>query len=92
MSLKLSDDKRTICKLAGIKEIPFSAIEKIEPYKDYHSDIRLMGNGGFLGYTGLFRNKELGKYTASSEITAKPFISVRKAERFTSPAANSGKK
>ena len=32
--------------------------------KDYHSDIRLMGNGGFLGYTGLFRNKELGKYTA----------------------------
>lgn len=64
MSLKLSDDKLTICKLAGIKEIPFSAIEKIEPYKDYHSDIRLMGNGGFLGYTGLFRNKELGKYTA----------------------------
>lgn len=64
MSLKLSEDKLTICKLVGVKEIPFSAIEKIEPYKDYHSDIRLTGNGGFLGYTGLFRNKELGKYTA----------------------------
>lgn len=62
--LKLSDDKLTICKLVGVKEIPFSEIEKIEPYKDYHSDIRLMGNRGFLGYTGLFRNKELGKYTA----------------------------
>lgn len=64
MSLKLSEDKLTICKLVGVKEIPFSAIEKIESYKDYHSDIRLMGNGGFLGYTGVFRNKELGKYTA----------------------------
>lgn len=61
---KINEDKLTICKLAGVKEIPFLAIEKIEPYKDYHSDIRLMGNGGFLGYTGLFRNKELGKYTA----------------------------
>ena len=38
--------------------------DKLTTYKDYHSDIRLMGNGGFLGYTGLFRNKELGKYTA----------------------------
>ena len=64
MSLKVSEDRLIICKLAGTKEIPFSEIEKIEPYKDYHSDIRLMGNGGFLGYTGLFRNKELGKYTA----------------------------
>lgn len=34
MSLKLSDDKLTICKLAGVKEISFSAIEKIEPYKE----------------------------------------------------------
>lgn len=49
--LKLSDDKLTICKLVGVKEIPFSEIEKIEPYKDYHSDIRLMGNRGFLGLT-----------------------------------------
>lgn len=64
MSLKLSENKLTIRKLVGVKEIPFSDIEKIEPYDDYHSDIRLMGNGGFFGYTGLFRNKELGKYTA----------------------------
>ena len=49
MYLKLSDDKLTICKLVGVKEIPFSEIEKIEPYKDYHSDIHLMGNGGILG-------------------------------------------
>lgn len=64
MSLKLSDDKLIISKLVGMKIIPYSDIEKIEPYEDYHSDIRLMGNEGFLGYTGLFRNKELGKYTA----------------------------
>ncbi len=64
MSLKVSEDKLIICKLVGTKEIPFPEIEKIELYEDYHSDIRLMGNGGFLGYTGVFRNKELGKYTA----------------------------
>ena len=54
MSLKLSDDKLTICKLAGVKEIPFSEIEKILPYVDlYLMDIKHMDSVKHKEYTAV---------------------------------------
>lgn len=64
MSLKLTEDRLVVSKLFGPKEILYADIARVDVYDGYSSDIRLMGNGGFLGYTGLFRSNQLGKYTA----------------------------
>ncbi len=64
ISLKLTEDHIAVRKMFGEVKISYADIVSIDKYDNYGSDIRLMGNGGFLGYTGVFRNKVLGKYIA----------------------------
>lgn len=64
ISLKLNEDYIAVRKMFGEVKISYTDIVSIDKYDNYGSDIRLMGNGGFLGYTGVFRNEVLGKYIA----------------------------
>lgn len=66
ISLLLTSDKLVIRCLIHRVHIPLSniaVIETAQKYKDF-TDIRVFGNGGLWGYTGLFRNKGVGKYIA----------------------------
>jgi len=66
ISLLLTSDKLVIRCLIHRVHIPLSniaIIETTQKYKDF-TDIRVFGNGGLWGYTGLFRNKGVGKYIA----------------------------
>lgn len=44
------------------KIIPLSDIKSVKIYPEITFAIRLFGNGGFLGYTGLFSSAELGRF------------------------------
>lgn len=66
ISLLLTSDKLVIRCLIHRVYIPLSniaVIETAQKYKDF-TDIRVFGIGGLWGYTGLFRNKGVGKYIA----------------------------
>ena len=49
-------------KLVGIKTIPLDEIKTIDLYRGGSMDVRVCGSGGFLGFTGLFYNNEIGNY------------------------------
>ncbi len=65
-SLLLTSDKLVIQCLIHRVHIPLSNIAVIETAQKYKNftDIRVFGNGGLWGYTGLFRNNGVGKYFA----------------------------
>ena len=46
----------------GKKTLLFSDIESIERRDDLAFDMRLIGSGGMLGYTGWFTNSDFGRY------------------------------
>lgn len=62
MSIELNDTEMVLHKLIGSLHIPFDKITEIEPFETDGTEVRLCGSGGFLGYTGLFYNKKLGRY------------------------------
>lgn len=64
MSIKLTESKIVIRKLVGTVEIAYGEIVKAGEYGFDQGDVRVMGSGGFFGYTGSFKNKVLGAYTA----------------------------
>lgn len=48
---------RTLC-------LPYSEIVSVEPYRLRGTEVRLWGSGGFMGYTGLFYRKDIGRFHA----------------------------
>jgi len=64
-SLSLTKDALVIQCLIHKVVLPLRVISSIEMAdKPEENDIRLFGCGGLWGYTGLFRNKRMGKYVA----------------------------
>lgn len=58
------DNDSIILKTFGRNiKLNISDIEEIAPYSK-SNEIRLFGSGGFLGYTGCFSNKQIGKYNS----------------------------
>lgn len=64
MSIKLTESKIIINKLIGKTEIAYMDIIAVGEYRFDQGDIRIMGSGGFFGYTGTFKNKIFGDYMA----------------------------
>lgn len=62
-SIELTDEMLIIHKYAGQKKIPYSLISSVAPYSTRSiKEIRIWGIGGFIGYTGSFYNRRIGKY------------------------------
>lgn len=55
-------DRLVLKKGIGKKTLLFSDIESIERRDDLAFDMRLIGSGGMLGYTGWFTNSDFGRY------------------------------
>lgn len=63
--LVISDDGITVKRILLPKLIPFEDIIAIKERENgWDGDIRLLGSGGFLGYFGWFRSRDMGKYFA----------------------------
>ncbi|MDD2526208.1 MAG: PH domain-containing protein [Bacteroidales bacterium] len=59
----------------GTIELPYSVIRSIRPF-NMKKDYRLLGSGGYWGYTGLFMNRELGRYKAFVGDVSQAFIII----------------
>jgi len=59
----------------GTIELPYSMIRSIRPF-NMKKDYRLFGSGGYWGYTGLFMNRELGRYKAFVGDVSQAFIII----------------
>jgi len=62
--VKLSDSELVFKKVIGRITIPYSEVKKVEVFKPEFENVRLFGSGGFWSYTGLFSNKDIGKYNS----------------------------
>lgn len=61
--VKVTDSSIRVQQLIGFKEFEKKDIEVVSLKKsDLSGSIRVFGSGGYGGYTGWFRNKQLGKY------------------------------
>lgn len=74
MSIKLTESKIIINKLIGTVEIAYTDIKEVGEYGFDQNDIRVMGSGGFFGYTGSFKNKVFGNYMAYVGDTRQAFF------------------
>jgi glucose uptake protein GlcU len=63
-SIEINENEIILHKLMGKLVIALNMITNIEPYKPDKSEIRLLGSGGFWGFTGIFWNANIGKYRA----------------------------
>lgn len=82
MSIKLTESKIIINKLLGSIEIAYTDIQTIGEYNFDQGDIRVMGSGGFFGYTGSFKNKAFGSYTAYVGNTRQAFFIQTKKNKY----------
>lgn len=66
MPISIRVDKNTIhiIRSLKIKTIPLSEVASIQPCPPTMGAIRICGSGGFFGYWGWFKERDLGKYFA----------------------------
>jgi hypothetical protein len=62
LSITLNGSQLVLKRVFGKIVIKYSQINSVRPYIQESSDIRVFGSGGFCGYTGIFSNREIGKY------------------------------
>lgn len=61
-NLYLTESVIIVEKISGKFKINYNDIQSIRAFTLDCTNIRLIGSGGFAGYIGLFRNKEIGKF------------------------------
>lgn len=62
MTVSFDDSAFVLHKLIGKIQISCDTILEIGEYEPGTGELRIFGSGGFLGFTGLFWNKQFGKY------------------------------
>ena len=78
----LVDDKEIILyRYMGKVIIPRSEITDIKPFPRDKSTIRLCGIGGCMGNVGLFRNSEIGTFTAYYTDPSRSYVIFRRSKR-----------
>lgn len=48
----------------GSEKIPMSEVESVELFQPTMGALRICGSGGFMGYWGIYREGDIGKYYA----------------------------
>ncbi len=64
--LSISANEKEICVNSsfGWHKIPMRRIVSVERFQPTMGSLRLCGSGGFLGYWGMFKEGDIGHYTA----------------------------
>lgn len=59
----VADDRNIIVRsMWGSRKIPLSEIGSVELFKPTMGAIRIFASGGFMGYWGIFREGDIGRY------------------------------
>ncbi|MDO4320400.1 MAG: PH domain-containing protein [Bacteroidales bacterium] len=53
-----------MCSILRSKKIPVGNVESVELFQPTMGAIRIVGSGGFMGYWGIFREGDIGRYYA----------------------------
>lgn len=64
ISVAVNDDALMVNRSLRVKTIPLSRIESIKLCQPTMAERRISGSGGWFGYWGWFKEKDLGKYFA----------------------------
>lgn len=73
LSLNLSDSRLKINRVGKPILIPYDQIKDTDGFVFKKMTVRVLGSGGFFGFTGKFSNDELGIFTAYVGDTSKTF-------------------
>lgn len=64
VAISVDDNNVTIKSLFWNKRLCISQIASIELFQPTMGSIRIFGSGGFMGYWGIFREGDIGRYAA----------------------------
>lgn len=64
VSIEASERYVTIKGILKNRRIPIENIDFVVPFQPTMGDIRICGSGGFMGYWGIFREGDVGRYMA----------------------------
>lgn len=62
--IEADPDYITIGSILQKRRLPMRDVESVELFQPTMGAIRIFGSGGYMGYWGLFRERDIGKYTA----------------------------
>ncbi len=62
--VQVEDGYLILGSLCKKKKLPLSNIKSVEPCQPTMGAIRVCGSGGFMGYWGIFREGDIGRYYA----------------------------
>lgn len=83
MSLEVTNTELSVHCLLGMSRISLSEIVSVEPYIPGGATVRLCGSGGFMGYTGLFYRKDIGRFHAYVGAWRQAFlVTTRSGKRY----------
>lgn len=60
--IKVTDNKVILGSLLKSKKIPLRNIDSVELFQPTMGAIRICASGGFMGYWGIFREGDIGRY------------------------------
>ncbi|MCM1030636.1 MAG: PH domain-containing protein [Oscillibacter sp.] len=81
MSVRVTDKDLEVIRSLKIKAIPLSDIRDVCLLSPTMGAVRICGSGGFMGYWGWFRERDLGKYFAYYGKASDCFLVVLKNGR-----------
>ena len=64
LRLKADEDALLVVRIGRTLRLPYSEIASVGPYRLRGTELRFWGSGGFMGYTGLFYRKDIGRFHA----------------------------
>ena len=64
VSISADSGSITINHIFRSRSIPMHSIKSVELFQPTMGTIRVFGSGGFMGYWGIFREGDIGRYTA----------------------------
>lgn len=83
MRLKADDEALSVCRIGRTVSLPYAGIASVKPYELRGMELRLCGSGGFMGYTGLFYRKDIGRFHAYVGTWRQAFlVTTREGKRY----------
>lgn len=60
--IKVTDDNIVLGSLLKSKKLPIQGVESVELFQPTMGTIRICASGGFMGYWGIFKEGDIGRY------------------------------
>lgn len=81
VSIKADDHTITVAHILGKTKIAMTDVASVERFQPTMGAIRICASGGYMGYWGLFRESDIGRYTAYYGKSSDCFLIVTRSGR-----------